>query len=320
MIDQGGIAMRIGFEVFLAVCEEMSFSKAAQRLFITQQTASDHIKRLEKEFSVTLFERKPTLHLAPAGEVLLQNLRSLMIVENNMERTLSHYAKGEQGSFNVGVSTSRAHIILPKVLPAFQKEYPLVNISFEERDTKVMEEELLQGKIDLFLGINTDYNPEYLIETIAEDELLLVIHPDLLKKCFSQDEIDSFREGVDLRFFTDVPFVLPNFRTGKVSHAIREYLKSTGVPLRVIYNISDSKTQLELCSSALCAVLSPEMLLRNNRSLDTGQNSASTLCIFPVKGLSKLRIDLVTHKQVHHPPYIVRFMELFRDAVREISE
>lgn len=310
--------MRIGFEVFLVVCEEMSFSKAAQRLYITQQTASDHIKRLEKEFSVTLFERKPTLHLAPAGEVLLQNLRSLKIVENNMERTLSHYAKGEQGSFNVGISTSRAHIILPKILPAFQKEYPLVNISFEERDTKVMEEELLQGKIDLFLGINTDYNPEYLIETIAEDELLLVIHPNLLQEFFSQEEIDSFREGADLRHFTNVPFVFPNFRTGKVSHAIREHLKMTGVPLRVIYNISDSKTQLELCSSALCAVLTPEMLLRNYQTIQIGQNTATGLCVFPVKGLAKLRIDLVSHKLVHYPPYIDRFMELFRVAVREI--
>ena len=51
--------MKIGFEVFLVVAREMSITKAANELHITQQCASDHIKRLEKEYNVVLFERQP---------------------------------------------------------------------------------------------------------------------------------------------------------------------------------------------------------------------------------------------------------------------
>lgn len=51
--------MKIGFEVFLVVAREMSITKAANELHITQQCASDHIKRLEKEYNVVLFERRP---------------------------------------------------------------------------------------------------------------------------------------------------------------------------------------------------------------------------------------------------------------------
>ena len=59
--------MKIGFEVFLVVAREMSITKAANELHITQQCASDHIKRLEKEYNVVLFERRPKFRLTQAG-------------------------------------------------------------------------------------------------------------------------------------------------------------------------------------------------------------------------------------------------------------
>ena len=57
-----------GLQYFLVTAEEMNFSRAAQRLFISQQSLSGSIQRLEKQYGVQLFERKPVLRLTEAGE------------------------------------------------------------------------------------------------------------------------------------------------------------------------------------------------------------------------------------------------------------
>ena len=81
--------MKIGFEVFLVVAREMSITKAANELHITQQCASDHIKRLEKEYNVVLFERRPKFRLTQAGEIMLHNLLNIQIMETSMIRSSS---------------------------------------------------------------------------------------------------------------------------------------------------------------------------------------------------------------------------------------
>ena len=59
------------FHIFLTVVEEMNFSRAANRLYITQQSLSGHIKRLEEHYHVRLFQRRPRLSLTPEGEAMV---------------------------------------------------------------------------------------------------------------------------------------------------------------------------------------------------------------------------------------------------------
>lgn len=86
--------MKIGFEVFLAVARELSITKAANELHITQQCTSDHIKRLEKEYNVVLFKRRPKFSLTQAGEIMLRNLLNIQIMEMNMSKSLAEIGGG----------------------------------------------------------------------------------------------------------------------------------------------------------------------------------------------------------------------------------
>ena len=58
-------------EYFLIAAEELNFTRASERLFITQQALSSHIKRLEEEYNIQLFERRPALHLTLEGEQMV---------------------------------------------------------------------------------------------------------------------------------------------------------------------------------------------------------------------------------------------------------
>ena len=215
--------MKIGFEVFLVVAREMSITKAANELHITQQCASDHIKRLEKEYNVVLFERRPKFRLTQAGEIMLHNLLNIQIMETSMSRSLAGIAEGTVGGFTLGISTSRAPIILPRVLPRYYQCYPKVNISFTEEDTQILEERLLNGQVDLFIGVNTSPHPDYKIQTLTTDEIILVISAKLLRREFTEQEIRQMEDGIDLKRFSNIPFT-QSFKTGKVNQKIREKL------------------------------------------------------------------------------------------------
>lgn len=308
--------MKIGFEVFLVVAREMSITKAANELHITQQCASDHIKRLEKEYNVVLFERRPKFRLTQAGEIMLHNLLNIQIMETSMSRSLAGIAEGTVGGFTLGISTSRAPIMLPR----YYQCYPKVNISFTEEDTQILEERLLNGQVDLFIGVNTSPHPDYKIQTLTTDEIILVISAKLLRREFSKQEIRQMEDGIDLKRFSNIPFT-QSFKTGKVNHAIQEYLDSYNVKLNVIYNISDSETQILLCASGICAALCPKMLLAAAYRHNQTCKPEDELYMFPIRNLGReLKIELVSHRNAMHPMYIQDFVHILQEELPRIAD
>lgn len=311
--------MRTGFEIFLLVAEEMSISHAAQRAFITQQCVSDHIKRLENEYGVKLFERKPKLTLTPAGKVLMESLRNIKILEKNMDESLHTMAQGESGSFTLGISTSRASVILPGLLSRYYRTFPKVNISFCIEDTKILADRLLRGEMDVFIGVNTDPNPAFDIHTMADDEIMLIISSKLLHAHFTDEEIERMKGGVNLHHFRNIPFTL-SFKTGKVNQVILEYLNYHHLQLDVVYNISDSETQIMLCACGICASLCPRMLLNTAYRHNLTSDEQNKVYMFPINNLDRpLHIDVVSHKGVIQPVFIRHFIELLQEEVQNIS-
>ena len=311
--------MRIGFEVFLEVAKELSITKAAEALHITQQCASDHIKRLEKEYGVLLFERKPKFKLTAAGMIMLRSLQNIQIVESVMNRNLKDISEGVQGTFSMGISTSRAPIILPGVMKRYHDIYPNINISFSEEDTQILEERLLSGQIDLFIGVNTTPFSDFDIATLATEEIMLVISENLLRKHFSAGEIEGMMDGIDINRFSEIPFTL-SFKTGKVNHVIEEYLNYHNINLNTIYNISDTETQIMLCTTGICASLCPKMLLETAHRYNLSCSEEKRLFMLPIKNLDrKIRIELVTHKNVLYPQYVQHFIEIVKEETSVIA-
>lgn len=81
--------MNISMQYFMLVVEMQSISKAAERLFVTQQNLSNHIKRLEQQYGV-LFTRKPKFMLTPSGEALYETLKQIRVLESNLQIGRAH--------------------------------------------------------------------------------------------------------------------------------------------------------------------------------------------------------------------------------------
>ena len=124
-------------DVFLAVAQQKSFSKASQVLYISQPAISKHIKSLEEYYKTKLFDRKGILiELTPAGKLLFEKLTEVKRIQEQTEFEISgiNDVMQAKGVLKLGASTTVALYILPKVLSSFNQHYPQINMSLLNRN------------------------------------------------------------------------------------------------------------------------------------------------------------------------------------------
>jgi DNA-binding transcriptional LysR family regulator len=138
--------------VFMEVAANLSFSKAAQVLFITQPAISKHVKALEDQYKLPLFERKGnTILLTEAGIKLNDYLKEATEIERKIEYDLSilSNAANAAGHLRLGASTTIALYILPYILSGFQREYANVGVQLVNRNSEYILNALLNHEVDL---------------------------------------------------------------------------------------------------------------------------------------------------------------------------
>ena len=138
--------------VFIEVARQLSFSKAAQTLFMSQPAISNHIKLLEVEYQNALFNRKGnTISLTPSGEILYRHLQDALKIQRQLVFELStlQNAESAQGKLKIGASTTVALYIIPKILSAFHQRHPNLEIQLVNRNSENIIKALLQDEIDI---------------------------------------------------------------------------------------------------------------------------------------------------------------------------
>ena len=166
---------------FIAVAEELHFSRAAKKLFIAQPPLSQQIQRLEKELGVQLFLRsKRHVELTPAGKVFLEEARNTIVQAERSIQAARRAARGEIGRLTVGFVGSAAYRIIPKMLPGFQQQYPHIQLTLLELTTAQQVQALLNQKIDVGLIRFPLHNDALTLRVLHEEEFVLALaeeHP-----------------------------------------------------------------------------------------------------------------------------------------------
>jgi len=117
-------------QAFLHAAENLSFSETAKQMHLSQPTISHHIKMLEREFGVELFDRTgPGLHLTEAGRLLLPWARKLVRVSIEMQEMMSSLQEKIVGHLRIACSTTSGKYILPQLAARFHDRYPWVKVT-----------------------------------------------------------------------------------------------------------------------------------------------------------------------------------------------
>ena len=168
---------------FVAVAEELSFSRAAERLIMAQPPLSLQIQALENELGVKLFDRKRPLQLTQAGVSFLADARlTLATVDLAIHKTQQIH-QGELGHLVVGFTSSMANGILPDILRTFQQNYPAVKLILREINSAIVIDRLRDRQVDIvfvYQDIQTSEDLDLSIIHLPAESLVVVLpehHP-----------------------------------------------------------------------------------------------------------------------------------------------
>ena len=164
---------------FVAAAEEKNFSRAAERVSLTQPTLSRHIQRLEEELGVELFDRSGhAVELTGPGAAFLQEARRTLDQVEIARREAQRAAEGEVGRLVIGFTGYAMYGALPRFLRRFRERHPRVALTLREMRTHEQPDALRRRTISV--GFTGACPEDFASEVVAREEMLLAFparHP-----------------------------------------------------------------------------------------------------------------------------------------------
>ena len=163
---------------FVAVAEELHFTRAAERLHIAQPPLSLQIRALETELGVQLFERtRRSVALTDAGHALLIRAREMLSIAQALPEELQRVARGEVGQLRIGFSSTLPLTkVLRDVVADHRRSLPGVALHLREMHTQLQFDSLRRGELDVGLVRYNERAPEGIrLEVLRRDPLRLVV-------------------------------------------------------------------------------------------------------------------------------------------------
>ena len=164
-------------KIFLAVARRLSYSRAAEDLFISQPAVSRHVASLETELGVQLLGQSGNrVFLTEMGRLVLGYAQRLFDVEEELSTALVEAANLGRGRLRLGASSTPGVYLLPPIVAAFQERYPGIEVSLLVANSQEVETQVLSGELDLgFVGMG--FQPGLQVLPYALDRLLVVAAP-----------------------------------------------------------------------------------------------------------------------------------------------
>ena len=196
-------------EYIIAIAEEKSLSKAAERLYLSQPALSQRLKKLEDELGTKLFTReRDGLMLTDAGRIYINGGHSILQIKREALRKISSLAHGSKNSLRFTCASSSAL----ECIPAFRKEHPEIELMVRRSNSLTAKEDLIIGHADLGILLTSSLQHsvlEYI--PLWTGELLLAIpdgHPELLPEDIERGDYSALQN--DYFVLTHAPSFVRN--------------------------------------------------------------------------------------------------------------
>lgn len=252
------------YEYFMAIAEEGSISKAAERLYISQPSLSKYLKRLEENIGEELFNRESyPLKLTGAGELYLSYVKEITAKEKRLLEELSYMKSSETGEISMGITVWRSSILLPVVLPVFRAEYPHIHIKIQEGSHQHMASLLELGKVDFSIFHLPNSYRDFTFEHLMFEKILFCVNsnnPRLQALAGWNQETVSEMTNEEFLLFKDEEFIL--LKQGQnIRDITQNYMNKLGFQPEVILETSNIVTAMNMVKVGMGVTFVPEAVL-----------------------------------------------------------
>ena len=235
---------------FVAIAEAGSFSRAAQRLHVSQPPLSTQMKSLEQQIGAQLLARTNRgVSLTPSGQVFYEEIRALLARLESVRGKVLQAGRGDVGMLAVGFVSIADYGILPPALKSFRTQFPLVEVQLHELTTDAQSRELRAARLDLGLGLAPVAEPDLTFRSILREALVLAAPSD-----HPAAKVDV----VDLRTLSKTSFIVPprDIAPGLYDLTISR-CRTAGFAPRIVQNARQMQTVIGLVSCGMGVALVP---------------------------------------------------------------
>jgi DNA-binding transcriptional LysR family regulator len=238
-------------EYFVAVAEELSFTRASRRLHVVQSGVSSAIQGLERELGAALFDRdRHKVTLTEAGRALLPEARATLAAAQAAADVVAEATAGLRGTLSIGTMTSTGPVDLPTLLGRFHEQHPgvLVRLRLVPGGSAELAREVISGGLDLaLLSLPGDPPAGLAVRPLAHEPLVLI--------CAAKHPLAG-EEAVPLEALADEAFI--DFPLGWDTRAIVDRaFAAAGIDRQVSFEVADYATAASLAGHGLGVAFVP---------------------------------------------------------------
>lgn len=273
-----GFVNLLRLQYFLTIINEGSFSAAARKMYISQQSLSEHIKKLEAELGAPLLKRERPLSLTPVGKRLASGAKEMLDAHDRMMQDIQALISCEQRKISIGISTYESPPFLPDLLTRFSAEYSEYEVSVVKRQDADVAQNM--DGVDLyfsFLPLNDALDHVSLIE---DDELCVIANKSLFAETYGEQWSSIERELLDtgdLLLLKDLPFILLYDRQGNIAQILVDIFDNAGFSPVVGFRSDNGDLNTSMCCRGRGACVGPSHLFcqRFKEHLSDGDDAMS---------------------------------------------
>jgi len=163
---------------FLEVAKQGNFSRAGQKVFRSQSAVSAQIHQLEEEYGEKLLDRAgKSVHLTPAGKVLLEYARQMLSLRDESLRSVADQNATPRGILAIGVNEATCLYVLPDAFAEYSRLYPAVQINIYRNFSRKIVERIESGALDVGIVTLPVRSPSLKVHSIFRDRIMVMVSP-----------------------------------------------------------------------------------------------------------------------------------------------
>ena len=300
----------------MAVYQERSFTRAAEKLFVTQAAISKIIRQVESDIGVPIFDRGTIpLTLTKEGEIYIRYARKILHLDAELQSHFEDVKQLKTGTLSLGGSSFFCSFLYPDLLGKFSRLYPGVLISVQEGNVAMLRAELEDESVDLIVETALKGNETALNtwELCAEHIILAVPMGFKINQTLKDYQLEYSRlqdnnymksmAAVPLEKFSCLPFVLLTEGNDLLPRAIA-ICKEAGFVPKIALQVDQILTATNLCAAGLGVTFTRPAVVQSG-------HFSERICFYRLEGpLATRKIYFASKKSRHLSPAMSAFLEI----------